>query len=85
VSDPRRAEYRSVTGDEKLVLASVLADHEPSLSSYGDVTCLCGEEFRAGDTASDSGYRTWSHHVIETYEWAANAVWSLRHVDAGYR
>ena len=67
------------------VLAAVLAEHEPSISSYGDVACLCGEEFRAGETQSDAGYRKWSAHVIETYGREGNAIASLRDVDAGYR
>ena len=76
---------RMVTDDEKEVLSTILSEHEPSISSYGDVTCLCGEEFRAGDSRADSGYRRWSLHVIETYEREGNAVWALRGVDADYR
>ena len=74
-----------VTDEAKQVLSSVLAEHEPSISSYGDVACLCGEEFRAGESQADAGYRQWSGHVIAAYERDGNRLWSLREVDATYR
>ena len=85
MSRPERSPSRVVSEDERQLLSSILAEHEPSISSYGDVTCLCGEEFRAGETRADSGYRRWSQHVIETYEREVNAVWALRDVDSAYR
>ncbi|MDQ3871433.1 MAG: hypothetical protein M3301_07455 [Chloroflexota bacterium] len=85
MSDPAPTRKVMVTDEHKRVLSTVLAEHEPSLSSYGDVTCLCGEEFRAGESQADSGYRKWSDHVISTFEREGNALWSLRDVDALYR
>lgn len=85
MSQPLPTPKVMVTDEHKRVLSSVLAEHEPSLSSYGDVTCLCGEEFRAGESRADSGYHQWSEHVIATYEREGNQLWSLRDVDAIYR
>ncbi len=85
MSDRVPAPKIMVSDEEKRVLAAVLSEHEPSLSSYGDVTCLCGEEFRSGDSQAESGYREWSDHVIATYEREGNLVWALREVDATFR
>ncbi len=85
MSEPSETRNTMVTVEGTRVLAAVLAEHEPSISSYGDVACLCGEEFRAGESQADAGYRKWSAHVIETYGREGNAIASLRDVDAGYR
>ena len=74
-----------VTEEAKEILASVLVQHEPSQSHYGDITCICGEEFAAGDTAVGSGYRRWASHVATAYESEANRRRQLRGVDAMYR
>jgi hypothetical protein len=74
-----------VGDDEKRLLSTIHAEHEPSISSYGDVACLCGEEFRAGETRADSGYHQWSEHVIAAFEREGNALAALRDVDSAYR
>lgn len=71
--------------DAKRLLSVILSEHEPSISSYGDVTCLCGEEFRAGESRADSGYHQWSEHVIGAFEREGNALTALRDVDSAYR
>ena len=84
MSEP--APHQPMVGeDEKRLLSDILSEHEPSISSYGDVTCLCGEEFRAGETRADSGYHQWSEHVIGTFEREGNALSALRGVDSAYR
>ena len=85
MTEPDRRPEPMVSDDERRLLSVILSEHEPSISSYGDVTCLCGEEFRAGETRADSGYHQWSLHVIDMYEREGNAIRALRDVDSAFR
>ena len=85
MSEQREKRAPMVSDEAAHVLGTVLAEHEPSISSYGDVACLCGEEFKAGESVADAGYRSWSRHVIQTFQHEGNTLVALRDVDAGYR